>query len=260
MTFIYSLIDPRTNEVRYIGKSTNPEKRYKDHCFYDRGNYKSSWVKNLKSENLLPRCEVLWLTSDDRGSELEKIFIKRGRELGWPLTNLTDGGEGTAGHKKTPKTLEKMRQANLGKKLSEETKRKIGLAGLGRKHSEESKRKMSIALTSRPGGFWTPESAKRLAEFNRGRKHTEEHKLKISLGGKGRKCSEEHNRGVANAKRLLTDEQVINIKLRYARKESTIKELSQEYNVKMATIWNTINNKHKYLKDPKFDIKFLITN
>ena len=43
---------------------------------------------------------------------------------------------------RSKETLERMRQAQLGKKHSEEHKKKIGLGGLGKKHSEETKAKI----------------------------------------------------------------------------------------------------------------------
>ena len=48
--FIYSLIDPITHEIRYIGKTSNPEDRLKRHlqkCYlnkYDKNTYKSNNV------------------------------------------------------------------------------------------------------------------------------------------------------------------------------------------------------------------------
>ncbi len=46
------------------------------------------------------------------------------------------------GHEVTPETLEKMRQANLGKKASDATRQKMSKSQTGRRHSEETKAKM----------------------------------------------------------------------------------------------------------------------
>ena len=48
--FIYTLTDPRTNIVRYIGKTKNIDDRYRRHLQksylekYDKNTYKSNWV------------------------------------------------------------------------------------------------------------------------------------------------------------------------------------------------------------------------
>ncbi len=40
----------------------------------------------------------------------EKSWIAYGRKIGWPLRNLTDGGEGTSGYKTAPAQIERHRQ------------------------------------------------------------------------------------------------------------------------------------------------------
>ena len=45
-TFIYALIDPRTNEIRYVGKSNMPNIRYKAHIRNRKQNntHKNNWI------------------------------------------------------------------------------------------------------------------------------------------------------------------------------------------------------------------------
>lgn len=43
--YIYKLTDPRNNEVRYIGKTTNIKRRYKQHLYDKRKSHKSSWMQ-----------------------------------------------------------------------------------------------------------------------------------------------------------------------------------------------------------------------
>lgn len=60
---IYTLSDPRNGEVRYVGMSKDPMKRFQMHKqkpFLDRQYLKkSAWLKDLKSNNLQPKLEVI---------------------------------------------------------------------------------------------------------------------------------------------------------------------------------------------------------
>lgn len=58
--YVYYLICPISNEVKYIGVSMNPEVRFKAHLT-DRGSNKAKveWIQNLKENGLLPILEVV---------------------------------------------------------------------------------------------------------------------------------------------------------------------------------------------------------
>ena len=50
--FIYELIDPKTNETRYVGKSVDPQGRLnKGHLGDNKTSHKRNWIKSLKEEN-----------------------------------------------------------------------------------------------------------------------------------------------------------------------------------------------------------------
>ena len=104
---------------------------------------------------------------------VERWWIAYGRALGWPLTNLTAGGEGSAGRPVSPETRAKMRASNLGQKrhpsvgqaiaakhrgrvFSPETLAKMRIANrfkrVGTKHSAETRAKMSAARTGKRRG------------------------------------------------------------------------------------------------------------
>ncbi len=43
--YIYTLSDPNTNEVRYVGKTINIKRRYKQHLYDKRQtSHKNSWI------------------------------------------------------------------------------------------------------------------------------------------------------------------------------------------------------------------------
>lgn len=96
--YIYILKDPISDEVRYVGKSNNPENRLKkhmsDYSLIESWTAKNKWLLNLKNNNLFPVMEIIDSTELDNINELEIKWIKYYHDLGLNLTNGTDGGDG----------------------------------------------------------------------------------------------------------------------------------------------------------------------
>jgi len=181
--FIYGLVDPELNQIRYIGKSKDPEERLRDHLKESkrRENYRHCWIYSLLSKNLKPQLTIIEECTEDNWEERERHWIKYYREkVGNLLTNMTDGGDGMHNP-------------------SEEVRRKIGKKNKGRKHTPEELKKMSEALKGERNPFY-------------GRHHTEETKRKISEKKKGqpspmkgKKFSEEHRRKLREARHRRQD-------------------------------------------------------
>lgn len=57
--YIYTLNCPETNEVRYVGKSTNPSKRFSNHLCDTSKSHKASWIKSLINNNKLPILNII---------------------------------------------------------------------------------------------------------------------------------------------------------------------------------------------------------
>lgn len=94
-TYIYGLKCPVDKQIRYIGKSDNPKNRYQTHMCLSPGDvnrYKKHWIKKLISKNQKPELVILEKIEADSWEEAEVKWIKKGRQEGWKLTNLTDGG------------------------------------------------------------------------------------------------------------------------------------------------------------------------
>ena len=119
------------------------------------------WHRNIVAkegrENI--QIEIYKAVDETNAFELERIFIK-GLRLFFDLCNLTDGGEGISGLKRSEETKRKISLANkgntsfLGKHHTAESKaliseaRKTGSNNFGGKHhTDESKQKISKALT-----------------------------------------------------------------------------------------------------------------
>jgi hypothetical protein len=95
-TYIYKLIDPTDNTIRYIGKANNPEQRFKAHC--NKARYKPThtfnWLKSLRERGLKPVMEIIENTPIATWKQREKYWIKHFTDEGCNLTNYTKGGDG----------------------------------------------------------------------------------------------------------------------------------------------------------------------
>jgi hypothetical protein len=141
---IYALVDPRTDEIRYVGRSSTgvngrPKQKHSGHCW--------SWEESLLKEGLRPQVKVLEeLQFQDGLNEAEIRWITKLRVEGARLTNLTDGGEGLTNP--SAEVREKMRLAKLGTRHSAETKAKMSASRVGKStcsFSVETRQKMRLA-------------------------------------------------------------------------------------------------------------------
>jgi hypothetical protein len=186
---IYGLVDPRTNEVRYIGKSTRGLSRPKEHRKKSANtgeDHKSRWIRSLLAAGLEYQIRVLEEVADEDAEHLglfERYWIAQAREVGWRLTNATDGGDGTP-----------------GLRCPEERRARISAAKRGKKLSAEVRARMSAAQRKRP---MTPSRREKIVNGTRkywlGRKHTPESLAKMSAAHKGREVSVEQRRKISAA-------------------------------------------------------------
>lgn len=171
---IYALVDPLTEEMRYIGKSTRPHERLVNHCNDRSSCHRTHWIQSVVAEGQRPIIHVLEVVDDGNSwQDAERGWIAYGHSQGWPLTNGTDGGDGVVN-------------------LSPESRERIRAAWVGRNHSPESRKKMSDA--------------------NLGRTHTEEYKEYMRRIMTGREITPEWRAKLSRAKRKLTDEDVREIR------------------------------------------------
>ncbi len=118
---IYALIDPLTNDVRYIGKTHNElYKRLSGHYKDKRKTYKTHWIASLKDKGLKPSIIIIEECTLENWEKREKYWIDYYRKLDCGLTNWLEGGQGLPiGYKHTPEAKEKIRIAakrdNAGK-------------------------------------------------------------------------------------------------------------------------------------------------
>jgi len=113
-TFIYTLEDPDTNEIKYIGKTVKPLKtRLTNHIYSCKRetNHRTNWIKSIIKKGKKPIIKMIDFCSWEKSQELETYWINKFKNEGANLVNLTNGGEG-----------------NLGLKLSKERRDKLTLA------------------------------------------------------------------------------------------------------------------------------------
>lgn len=239
-TIIYALLDPRDASVRYIGKTVSePLRRWASHLCQLSRTYKWFWICALKIEGLKPAWQTLEVIPAGEDWEArERAWIARGRAEGWPLTNLTDGGDGwPAGYKHTAASREKMSRVQSGRKVSAEARANLSRAtsgvlhwNFGRHLSEETKKRISIA--------------------NKGLVRSDECKAAISRAAKRRLPISEVTRaklraltghGSQNFNSKLTELQVLKIRKQYAENGFTQRALAKKFGVCQRTIACIVN-------------------
>lgn len=91
--YIYSLTDPNTNEVRYIGKTSEPKNSLKQHLSDKADNpHKVNWINKLQRQGQKPIMEILEICGEE-WQDRERFWIRLLSPL-CRLVNATEGGEG----------------------------------------------------------------------------------------------------------------------------------------------------------------------
>lgn len=172
MTFIYGLIDPRTNELRYVGKSVRPIERLATHIREARSGsilHSRRWIDGLTAVNLRPELLILEEVDGD-ANECERFWIASMKLAGCSLTNRTIGGDGQApgyvpsveakakisaklsGRKRTPEQLVNLRAAFNSPEVRALRRinarpENFGAGRLGIRDSELTKRRKAASWT-----------------------------------------------------------------------------------------------------------------
>lgn len=95
--FIYTLSDPRTGEVRYVGKTTDIYYRLARHISDAKRSTrrrKDAWLKGIINVGLSPVLDILEECKDEDWKTTEQYWISQLKNWGFRLLNETLGGEG----------------------------------------------------------------------------------------------------------------------------------------------------------------------
>lgn len=202
---IYALVDPRTNEWRYIGKSCEGLYRPRKHkgiALKGRRSHLYNWIRGLLSIGTEYIIDVVEESSNAEAvAEAEKEWIAAARGIGVALTNATDGGEGAPGYKHTSEAMAKMRAKRMSEAnkqrmrdriISEETRIKMSAAAKSRKTKPDPTRARTVldssAAAKRLWASISGEERRKKMDYARSRfdGHTEEHKAAVSEASKRR--------------------------------------------------------------------------
>jgi hypothetical protein len=149
---IYALADPRTGEVRYVGKAVDPARRLRQHMTaFQLRNYRSqknSWLLSLLDAGVTPTLHVLELVEHQDANAAEIRWIAKALEMGARLTNGTAGGEG--GAVTDPEAKARILAAHLGSKASAETKKKMSVAAKRRCADEAERERLRSISNGKP--------------------------------------------------------------------------------------------------------------
>ena len=160
---IYTLSDPETGFVRYVGRSSSGIARPRSHSrlndILDSKTHVHYWTKSLLAKGLKPVIECVEECPEDCANvnewlnEAEMFWISYLKYVGCKLTNYTEGGGGMKGWKPSKEQCKKISERNKlqipwnkGKKSSPEARANMSTSHIGIKRSPESIAKMRLKL------------------------------------------------------------------------------------------------------------------
>lgn len=126
VSYVYGLLDPNSNLIRYVGQSVDPRQRIKSHIRDLKkgyGAYKINWINKLKEENKKPILQVLCCCSKEDVNWKETFYINLFQELLKKMdSNLTNSDFGL--RSVSDQTTEGQKKASLAKNGSIGVKKK----------------------------------------------------------------------------------------------------------------------------------------
>lgn len=247
---IYALIDPRDNQLRYVGRTVLPlVRRLKHHIHQANKNerrYCQCWIRAVLKDGHKPEIVDLETVPGSQWEEAEQFWIAYWKYIGADLTNLSIGGGGSLGYVIPQHVREKMSKSHTGLIHSPEHCAAVGAALKGKippPHvyealrkaisgkplTDETKKKLSAALKNR---IVTEETRKKMSNWQRGKIISADVIKRVSASL--RKNSLENERGVCLGKKkkwralIFTNGKQIHLGSFNTREEALIKRKEAE--------------------------------
>lgn len=173
--FIYTLSDPNTGLVRYVGKTDNLKRRYNEHFKNARlcKTHVQCWIHGLRNKGERPEMDCIDTVLMGEFKFWEQYYISLYKSWGFDLTNLTIGGDG-----------EKMLQI-VKDKISAKAKLRI--------RTPEHIKNLCIAQRARYDNGGTT--------WNKGKKLNGCHRLLLMVSHLGQPSAMKGKKGWANGKK-----------------------------------------------------------
>lgn len=161
---VYTLSDPRTQEVRYVGITFRGKQRYNEHlsrALTGGRTHRDCWIRSLVAVGVRPVYQVVETGLDIGWQDAERTWIATYRATR-SLVNHTDGGEGTPGLAPSLELRRKLSETRKGVPYPPGRKS----ATLGRHHTPEAIAKIQAASK----GHVMPESIRaKLSALKKGK-------------------------------------------------------------------------------------------
>lgn len=141
--YIYVFLDETGTPV-YVGKANDFKTRYDGHM-RDIRRYDTYFYRWLKKQIAFQKpfyTDILEVCNLKNWQKREKYWIKKFKDIGFPLTNMTDGGDGNNNQVFSRESIEKRNQKLRGVPRPQEVRDKISKSNTGKKLSEETKEKL----------------------------------------------------------------------------------------------------------------------
>ncbi len=177
-TFIYALCEPFNIErVRYIGKSDDPQNRYKEHLRARNDYHVDRWIRKMRTSGYIPKLRIIMECPFILWKEMERHWINIFKSIGESLTNIGDGGlsgSHSLGRKHSPETIAKLsaKQSNRTKEHQDKLTANHWTKNQGK--ADEIKARISDKLLNRRFSNATlqkmSKSAKGRMPWNKGKK------------------------------------------------------------------------------------------
>lgn len=224
------------NKPFYVGKGKG------NRAFSSSG--RNSYWKNTKDKHGFSVELVFENLSEEEAFQCEKDTITEFRYFGYPLTNMTDGGEGLSGVKQSAETIHKRVLKNTGKKRTEATKSLISNALKGKVMSAETRSRLSEI---NKGRLRSEEAVNKTAKANTGQKRSSDTKLLMSALAKQRAIDQNLSDKMSGANNPAASK-LIHKFLNIVTGEifiGTRIELCDKFNINPGTLRNLFGNKRK---------------
>lgn len=154
MVYIYWLLEPRNNSVRYVGKTLDPHTRFRHYLDAavlgkDKHLPSTRWVAKLRAHGEYPIMHLEELVPADAWEPREKHWIAHYIAQGHHLLNILPGGGGTSGFTRPPEVRAKIASTLSGHVVSPDTREALRKSRAGQKAAPETRERLSTAMRER---------------------------------------------------------------------------------------------------------------